>query len=106
VEFYGGCHAGLCHDAQLAVLSRQSDWAPKCSPLEDYMTGYAGSRFGESAKIINRDHDPMVPLSNAECLAESMPRYELTVLDAGHFAWEDKADAYADRTVVWLKRRL
>jgi pimeloyl-ACP methyl ester carboxylesterase len=95
--------------------------------LEDYMTSYAGSRFGESArfvrnyptdlallegllpqiqtpvKIINSDHDPMVPLSNAEYLNERLPRCELTVLDAGHFAWEDKADAYGDAALAWLE---
>jgi pimeloyl-ACP methyl ester carboxylesterase len=95
--------------------------------LDDYMTSYAGSRFGESArfvrnyptdlalleallpqiqtpvKIINSDHDPMVPLSNAEYLNERLPRCELTVLDAGHFAWEDKADAYGDAALAWLE---
>lgn len=95
--------------------------------LEDYMTSYAGSRFGESArfvrnyptdlallegllpqietpvKIINSDHDPMVPLSNAEYLNERLPRCELTVLDAGHFAWEDNADAYGDAALAWLE---
>jgi pimeloyl-ACP methyl ester carboxylesterase len=94
--------------------------------LEDYMTSYAGRRFGESArlvrnyptdlarlegllpqiqtpvKIINSDHDPMVPLSNAEYLNERLPCCELTVLDAGHFAWEDKADVYGDAALVWL----
>jgi pimeloyl-ACP methyl ester carboxylesterase len=95
--------------------------------LEDYMTSYAGSRFGESArfvrnypndlallegllpkiqtpvKIINSDHDPLVPLSNAEYLNVRLPRSELTVLDAGHFAWEDKADAYGDAAIAWLE---
>lgn len=94
--------------------------------LEDYMTSYAGNRFGESArfvrnhptdlallegllaqiqtpvKIINSDHDPMVPLSNAEYVTERLPRCELTVLDAGHFAWEDKADDYGDVALAWL----
>jgi pimeloyl-ACP methyl ester carboxylesterase len=94
--------------------------------LEDYMTSYAGRRFGESArfvrnyptdlallqdllpqiqtpvKIINSDHDPTVPLSNAAYLTERLPRCELTVLDAGHFAWEDKADAYGDAALAWL----
>ena len=95
--------------------------------LEDYMTSYAGSRFGESAlfvrnyptdlallegllpqiqtpvKIINSDHDPMVPLSNAEYLNERLPRCKVTVLDAGHFAWEDKAGAYGDAALAWLE---
>jgi pimeloyl-ACP methyl ester carboxylesterase len=95
--------------------------------LEDYRTSYAGSRFGESArfvrnyptdlallegllpqiqtpvKIINSDHDPMVPLSNAEYLKERLPCCEVTVLDAGHFAWEDKPDAYGDAALAWLE---
>jgi pimeloyl-ACP methyl ester carboxylesterase len=45
----------------------------------------------------------MVPLSNAEYLNERLPRCELTVLDAGHFAWEDTADAYGDAALAWLE---
>jgi pimeloyl-ACP methyl ester carboxylesterase len=115
-----------------AEVARQSmgmheTYEVSAAALEDYMTSYAGSRFGESArfvrnyptdlallegllpqiqtpvKIINSDHDPMVPLSNAEYLNERLPRCELTVLDAGHFAWEDKADAYWDAALAWLE---
>ena len=115
-----------------AGVTRQSmgmheTYEVSAAALEDYVTGYAGSRFGESAlfvrnyptdlallegllpqiqtpvKIINSDHDPMVPLSNAEYLNERLPRCELTVLDAGHFAWEDKADAYGDAALAWLE---
>jgi pimeloyl-ACP methyl ester carboxylesterase len=94
--------------------------------LDDYVTAYAGSRFGESAryvrnyptdlallqgllpsietpvKIIAGDHDPMVPLSNATYLSERLPRCELTALDLGHFAWEDGADAWADAALAWI----
>ena len=94
--------------------------------LDDYTTGYAGSRFGESSrfvrnyptdlallesllpeietpvKIIASDHDPLVPLSNAEYLNQRLPRCELTVLNLGHFAWEDGAEAYADAALAWL----
>lgn len=94
--------------------------------LEDYVTGYAGSRFGESArfvrnyetdlkllkdrladiktpiKIIAGDHDPMVPLSNATYLAERLPRSELTPVNLGHFAWEDGPDIWGDETLAWI----
>ncbi|HEY1509481.1 MAG TPA: alpha/beta hydrolase [Solirubrobacteraceae bacterium] len=94
--------------------------------LEDYVTAYAGRRFGESAryvrnyptdlallegllseietpvKIIAGDHDPMVPLSNAEYLTERLRRCELTALDLGHFAWEDGADAWGDAALAWI----
>jgi pimeloyl-ACP methyl ester carboxylesterase len=108
-------------------MGMHESYEVSAAALEDYVTGYAGSRFGESAlfvrnyptdlallegllpqiqtpvKIINSDHDPMVPLSNAEYLNERLPRCELTVLDAGHFAWEDKADAYGDAALAWLE---
>jgi pimeloyl-ACP methyl ester carboxylesterase len=107
-------------------MGMHETYGVSAAALEDYMTSYAGSRFGESArfvrnyptdlallegllpqiqtpvKIINSDHDPLVPLSNAEYLNERLPRCELTVLDAGHFAWEDKADAYGDAALAWL----
>jgi pimeloyl-ACP methyl ester carboxylesterase len=94
--------------------------------LEDYVTAYAGSRFGESARFVRTyptdlpllkdqlpnirtpvnvlasTRDPMVPLSNAEFLVERLPRVELTALDFGHFAWEDGADAYGDAVLAWL----
>ena len=94
--------------------------------LDDYMSAYAGSRFGESARFVRNypadlpvlgdllpdiqtpililasDHDPMVPVSNAEFLATRLPRSQFTPLDAGHFAWEDKADAYGDAALAWL----
>jgi pimeloyl-ACP methyl ester carboxylesterase len=95
--------------------------------LEDYVNAYAGQRFGNSArfvrnyptdlaqlaallpqiqtpvKIIAGDHDPMVPLSNAEYLTKRLPRCELTTLDLGHFAWEDGAEAWGDAAVAWLE---
>ncbi len=95
--------------------------------LRDYMTAYAGSRFGKSArfvrnypvdlallkdllpeietpvKIIAGERDPLVPISNAEYLAERLPRCELTVLDLGHFAWEDGAGAWGDAALAWVQ---
>ena len=95
--------------------------------LQDYMTAYAGSRFGKSArfvrnypvdlallkdllpqietpvKIIAGARDPLVPISNAEYLVERLPRCELTVLDLGHFAWEDGSDAWGDAALAWVQ---
>jgi pimeloyl-ACP methyl ester carboxylesterase len=94
--------------------------------LEDYMSAYAGSRFGEAARFVRNyptdlpvlaellpqiqtpvlilasDHDPMVPVSNAEFLAQKLPRNQFIPLDAGHYAWEDRADAYGDAALAWL----
>ncbi len=95
--------------------------------LQDYVTSYAGSRFGESArfvrnypidlallkellpeietpvKIIAGARDPLVPISNAEYLAKRLAHCELTVLGLGHFAWEDGADAWGDAALAWLQ---
>ena len=95
--------------------------------LDDYVTAYAGSRFGESARFVRNyltdlpvlkdllpqiktpvyvlasARDPMVPISNAEFLVERLPRAELTALDFSHFGWEDGADAYGDAILAWLE---
>jgi pimeloyl-ACP methyl ester carboxylesterase len=95
--------------------------------LEDYIASYAGTRFGESArfvrnypidlallkdllprietpvKIIAGARDPMVPISNAEYLVARLPRCELTVLELGHFAWEDGPDAWGDAALAWVQ---
>ncbi|MDA0164377.1 alpha/beta hydrolase [Solirubrobacter ginsenosidimutans] len=107
-------------------MTMHETYTVSAAALEDYVTGYAGSRFGESArfvrnyptdlallegllprietpvKIIAGDHDPMVPLSNATYLTERLPHCELTVLDLGHFAWEDGAEAWGDAALAWL----
>jgi pimeloyl-ACP methyl ester carboxylesterase len=87
--------------------------------LQDYLASYAGSRFWEAMEFV-RDypkslprlakrlpeidvpcqitvgqHDPFVPVSNAEGLQHGLPRNKLDVLDCGHFVWEDAAAEYA-----------
>jgi pimeloyl-ACP methyl ester carboxylesterase len=85
----------------------------------DYRTSYAGDRFVESMRyvrrypeelpvlaellpaiatpvtIVNGRHDRVVPVSNAEFLAERLPNSRLEVIDAGHFVWEEAPAAYA-----------
>ena len=40
--------------------------------------------------IINGRHDRVVPLTNAEFLHQRLPTSRLVIIDAGHFAWEER----------------
>lgn len=92
---------------------------------EDYRSGYAGERFAESmryvreyprelpmlrdllpgirtpVKVIAGRNDMVVPLANAQFLVDRLPHAELTVIDEGHFTWEDGADEYAAHVIAW-----
>jgi pimeloyl-ACP methyl ester carboxylesterase len=92
---------------------------------EDYVSGYLGDRFVDSlkfvrdyhedlpvlagllpeirtpAQIIQGDHDPAVLPVNAEFLHERLPHSKLDFVDAGHFAYEDRADEYASLILDW-----
>jgi pimeloyl-ACP methyl ester carboxylesterase len=85
----------------------------------DYLACYEGDRFVESMRyvrrypeelpalagllpriaapvtIVNGRHDSVVPLPNAEFLAERLPNSRLVIIDAGHFVWEEAATEYA-----------
>jgi pimeloyl-ACP methyl ester carboxylesterase len=86
---------------------------------EDYVSAYERGRFAESTRYVRsypeqlqilRDllpairmpvhvfaaaNDPLVPVSNGRYLAERIPGSELTILEAGHFAWEELPDQFA-----------
>ena len=86
---------------------------------EDYVSGYENGRFAESCRYaqsypvelpVLRDllpairvpvhvfagvDDPLVPVSNGRYLADRIPGSELTILPAGHFAWEEVPDQFA-----------
>jgi pimeloyl-ACP methyl ester carboxylesterase len=92
---------------------------------EDYLASFEGDRFAESMRyvqsypielevlrevlsqiqtpvqIITGSRDAVVPLVNAEYLAQHLPHRELRVVDAGHFIWEDAADEYAALVKAW-----
>ena len=94
---------------------------------EDYLSSYEGDRFVESMRYVRsyptelpilRDllpeiqtpvqiiagaRDLAVPPANAEFLHERLPRSKLDVIDAGHFAWEDRADEYAALVTTWWR---
>jgi pimeloyl-ACP methyl ester carboxylesterase len=94
---------------------------------EDYLDSYDGDRFVESMRyvrsyptelpklaqrlpevetpvqIIACGRDRVVPLVNAEFLAERLPHSALTMIDAGHFAWEEVPGEYASIITAWIE---
>ena len=86
---------------------------------EDYVSAYENGRFAESTRYVRSypaqlealqavlptirvpvrifaaDADPLVPVSNGRYLAERIPGSELTILPAGHFAWEEIPGQFA-----------
>ena len=96
---------------------------------EDYLDSYDGDRFVESMRyvrsyptelsklarrlpeietsvqIIAGGRDAVVPLVNAEFLAERLPHSTLTMVDAGHFVWEEAPGEYASIVTDWVERR-
>jgi len=95
--------------------------------LHDYRESYAGDRFIKSMAyvrsypktlpplrdklasiqtpvlVIYGSHDPLVPPENADILGRSLPHVRFNPLDAGHFAWEEKADEYAAAVRSWIE---
>ncbi|MGW6929384.1 alpha/beta fold hydrolase [Lentzea sp. NPDC054927] len=55
-------------------------------------------------QLINGEHDPFVPVSNAEYLHGRLPNSKLDLIDAGHFAWEENADEYARVVTEWWQK--
>ena len=45
--------------------------------------------------IINGRHDPVVPVANAEFLDDRLPNSRVSLIDAGHFVWEEAPAEYA-----------
>ncbi|OBF26712.1 hypothetical protein A5724_31210 [Mycobacterium sp. ACS1612] len=97
---------------------------------DDYQCSYEGVRFVDSLRYMRSYHaevtvlrdllaevstpvriiagrrDPFAPPEDAELLAASLPDGDLTVLDAGHFVWEDAADEYGELvSSFWRKLR-
>ncbi len=105
------------------------DAIPGGTPPEikaDYLASYAGDRFVESARyvrsypvelpllaeilptiltpvlLMSGANDELVPLANAEFLHERLPNSRMGMLQAGHFAWEEVSDQYADGLLDWI----
>ncbi|MFF0342823.1 alpha/beta fold hydrolase [Kribbella sp. NPDC004875] len=115
-----------------AVVNVAMDTHASAVPDEiraDYLTSYAGDRFFESMAYVRRypaelpvlaellpmvatpvtvigaTRDRVVPLANAEFLAERLPNNRLVVLESGHFAWEDTPEEYAEAIADALQAR-
>jgi pimeloyl-ACP methyl ester carboxylesterase len=92
---------------------------------EDYVSAYENGRFAESTRFVRSypeelpvlgdllpgirvpvhvfaaDGDPLVPVSNGRYLAERIAGSELTILAAGHFAWEEIPFQFAAMVARW-----
>jgi pimeloyl-ACP methyl ester carboxylesterase len=120
-EFRGADPRQLVNGA-LAGIER---YALPDSVREDYLSCYQGNRFAESMRyvrtypaelpalagllphihtpvqIIAGARDTWVPPVNAEFLHQRLPGSTLTIIDTGHFPWEDAADEYAALVASW-----
>jgi pimeloyl-ACP methyl ester carboxylesterase len=115
LEKYRQMDSALIMNAALATV----DGGVPDYARADYLDSYAGDRFVKSMQyvrrypeelpvlsgllpqvavpvtIINGRYDPVVPLSNAEFLAERLPNSQVVIIDGGHFIWDERPDEYA-----------
>ncbi len=93
---------------------------------EDYVSAYDLGRFAESARFVRHypvqnkvlgdllssietpamilagDRDDLVPWSNNQLLADTLPNSVAYRLDAGHFAWEEASGEYGRLVAEWI----
>ena len=116
-------------DARANISAADEGAAPQATEPEvheDYVSAYDLGRFAESARFVRHypvqnkvvqeflpsiqtptlilagDHDDLVPWSNNQFLADTMPNSVAHRLDAGHFAWEEAADEYGRLVSEWI----
>jgi pimeloyl-ACP methyl ester carboxylesterase len=112
-------------EAVTRAIGTLQRYQPTDTAGEDYLLSYEGERFAESMRyvqsyptdlpilrdllptiltpvqIIAGGNDPVVPLANAEFLQERLPLSRLSIIERGHFLWEDAADEYAALITGW-----
>jgi pimeloyl-ACP methyl ester carboxylesterase len=100
-------------------------YKPTEAAREDYLASYEGERFAESMRyvqtyprelpvlgdllptiqtpvqIIAGRRDRVVPQVNADFLHERLPLSKLSVVETGHWAWEDAGAEYAALVIAW-----
>jgi pimeloyl-ACP methyl ester carboxylesterase len=116
-------------DARANISAADEGAAPQAlepEVHEDYVSAYDLGRFAESARFVRAypeqnkvlgdllpsvqtptmilagDHDDLVPWSNNQFLADTMPNSVAHRLDAGHFAWEEAAGEYGRLVAEWI----
>jgi pimeloyl-ACP methyl ester carboxylesterase len=113
-------------DVVANAMTLLESYEPSEDARQDYLDSYAGTRFAESARyvrsyptelaklaqvlpdiatpvqVIAGARDPLVPPSNARYLEQHLPHSSLSLLDAGHFAWEDAAEEWAAIALEWI----
>jgi pimeloyl-ACP methyl ester carboxylesterase len=116
-------------DARANISAADESAAPQASEpevLEDYVSAYDLGRFAESARFVRHypeqnklvqdflpsiriptlilagGNDDLVPWSNNQFLADTMPNSVAHRLDAGHFAWEEAAGEYGRLVSEWI----
>jgi pimeloyl-ACP methyl ester carboxylesterase len=107
------------------TMSRIERYELPTAVREDYLSAYDGNRFVESMSyvrayprelevlgellprietpvlIVGGLWDSAVPPVNHRYLRDRLPRSAMSLLDAGHFTWEDAASEYADIVARW-----
>jgi pimeloyl-ACP methyl ester carboxylesterase len=109
-----------------AAVESTASQAAEPQVHEDYVSAYDLGRFAESARFVRHypeqnqvvqvflssiqiptlilagDRDDLVPWSNNQYLADTMPNSVARRLDAGHFAWEEAAGEYGRLVSEWI----
>ncbi len=116
-------------DARVNISAADESAAPQATEPEvheDYVSAYDLGRFAESARFVRHypeqnklvqeflpsiqtptlilagEHDDLVPWSNNQFLADTMPNSVAHRLNAGHFAWEEAAGEYGRLVSEWI----
>jgi pimeloyl-ACP methyl ester carboxylesterase len=116
-------------DARANISAADESAAPHAlepEVLEDYVSAYDLGRFAESARFVRHypeqnkviedflpsiqiptlilagENDDLVPWSNNQFLADTLPNSVAHRLDAGHFAWEEAAGEYGRLVSEWI----
>jgi len=122
IESYRSIDSGAIVNAAIDTIAGHVPSAVR----EDYVSCYAGQRFFESMGYVRRYpaelpvlaellpairtpalifaglRDRVVPVSNAEFLAERLPHCRLGFVGAGHFVWEEAPDAFSEMISDWV----
>src|ERR1700734_2740654 len=116
-------------DARVDISAADESAAPQVTEPEvheDYVSAYDLGRFAESARFVRHypeqnkliqdflpsiqiptlilagENDDLVPWSNNQFLADTLPNSVAHRLDAGHFAWEEAAGEYGRLVSEWI----